>query len=442
MRPSRCRLTPEYPNVWADFRIARCGVFARRCDAPATISIWVEGSIMLYRRGKRALVCAVVVALALAWIATKANAQQGHTDHSKHNADEHAMHMAREKGKKPKKASAKKKGHEGHTQGPAPSGHANHAGAAQGHEGHDAHRMKAFLGPYPMTREGSGTSWVPDTTPHEGIHGRFGDWSTMAHTQFNFVYDSQGGPRGADKAFVSGMVMAMAQRPLGDGTFGLRAMVSPDPFMGPSGYPLLLASGETADGRTPLIDRQHPHDLFMELAATYSRNISDTASLFLYAGLPGEPALGPPAFMHGSSGMDIPEAPITRHWLASTHLTISVVSAGMLVLAWGRKMLRPGEMLDGFMLESAVIVKKTYTLFLRAERLAETELHHDVPALHDRVLLVNKVSVGGIYDFYRTEHVRAGIGGLVSRYALPDELKPLYGSDPTSGMIFGRIKVQ
>jgi len=84
----------------------------------------------------------------------------------------------------------------------------------------------------------------------------------------------------------------------------------------------------------------------------------------------------------------------------------------------------------------------TYTLFLRAERLAETELHHDVPALHDRVLMVNKLSVGGIYDFYRTEHVRAGIGALVSKYALPEELKPLYGSDLTSGMIFGRIKVQ
>ena len=74
--------------------------------------------------------------------------------------------------------------------------------------------MKAFLGPYPMTREGSGTSWVPDTTPHEGLHGRFGDWSTMAHAQFNVVYDNQGGPRGGDKGFVSGMVMAMAQRPL------------------------------------------------------------------------------------------------------------------------------------------------------------------------------------------------------------------------------------
>ena len=111
------------------------------------------------------------------------------------------------------------------------------------------------------------------------------------------------------------MFMGMAQKQLGDGTLGFRAMLSPDPFMGANGYPLLLATGETADGRTHLIDRQHPHDLFMELAATYSYTISKNSSVFLYAGLPGEPALGPSAFMHRTSGMDIPEAPITHHWL-------------------------------------------------------------------------------------------------------------------------------
>ena len=482
---------------------------------------------MPYRTGKHALACAMGLALTLAWSATGTNAQQSHTDHSQHSAAEHAKHTAREKAQKKKKVPAEKKGRDGHSRHqPTPSAHAEHGGN-ESHAGHETHAMKAFLGPYPLTREGSGTSWVPDATPHEGIHARFGDWNTMAHAQFNFVFDSQGGPRGGDKAFVGGMVMAMAQRPLGDGTLGLRAMLSPDPFMGPGGYPLLLASGETADGKTHLIDRQHPHDLFMELAATYSRNLSDTASIFLYAGLPGEPALGPPAFMHRTSGMDNPEAPITHHWLDSTHITFGVVTAGVVAsnwkleasafrgrepdqyrydieapkldsysarlswnptrelsmqvsygrirspealealvdeeritasatytqpfgddnlwsgtFAWGRKILHPGETLDGFMLESALILKKTYTLFMRAERLAETELHHDVPALHDRVLMVNKVSVGGVYDFYRTEHVRAGIGALVSKYALPSELKPLYGSDPTSGMIFGRIKVQ
>src|SRR6478609_11713448 len=140
------------------------------------------------------------------------------------------------------------------------------------------------------------------------------------------------------KAFTSwpmiGCLWGMAERQIGDGTLGFKAMLSPDPFMGRSGYPLLLATGETADGVKPLIDRQHPHDLFMELATSYSYNLSPTSSLFIYGGLPGEPALGPPAFMHRTSGMDIPEAPITHHWLDSTHITFGVVTGGVVVSNW------------------------------------------------------------------------------------------------------------
>jgi hypothetical protein len=124
------------------------------------------------------------------------------------------------------------------------------------------------------------------------------------------------------------MLMGMARRPLGDGTLQLKAMFSPDPLMGPSGYPLLLASGETANGRDRLIDRQHPHDFVMELSGSVSQNIGKRSSVFLYAGLPGEPAFGPPAFMHRESIMDSPEAPITHHWLDSTHISFGVVTAG------------------------------------------------------------------------------------------------------------------
>jgi hypothetical protein len=480
----------------------------------------------------------------LPWPAMAQQAAEPH-DHSQHGApaQDHSNHTMTPQGhsghspaggSKKKAPPAKTKAparHSGHpashgamrTASPGkPATHAGHGGGA-----HDAHGgMMGFLGPYSMTREGSGTSWVPDTTPHEGVFGKVGEWTTMWHGYLNLVYDQQGGSRGGNKTFVNGMVMGMAQRPLGDGTFGVRAMLSPDPFMGKSGYPLLLASGETADGRTHLIDRQHPHDLFMELAAIYSRNLSATSSVFLYAGLPGEPALGPPAFMHRTSGMDIPEAPITHHWLDSTHITFGVVTAGLIVdkwkmeasafrgrepdqyrydieapkldsfsarlswnpirelsmqvswgrlhspeqlapsvdedrvtasaiytrpfgndnlwsttAAWGRKILRPGQTLDGYLLESALVFNKTYTLFARAERVAETELHEGVEALEGRILMVNRLSLGGIYDFYRTDHVKLGIGGLVSKYGLPGVLKPLYGNDPTSGMVFMRLKV-
>ncbi|HEX8412532.1 MAG TPA: hypothetical protein VF637_01410 [Sphingomicrobium sp.] len=191
--------------------------------------------------------------------------------------------------------------------------------------------MAAALGSYPVNREASGTSWQPDTSEHHGLMSSAGRWMLMGHGVLNLVYDRQGGRRGADKLFPSGMAMGMAQRPLGNGTLQFKAMVSPDPVMGRRGYPLLLASGETADGETRLIDRQHPHDFFMELSGSVSQNVGPNSSVFLYAGLPGEPAFGPPTFMHREAIMDSPEAPISHHWLDSTHISFGVLTAGIVL---------------------------------------------------------------------------------------------------------------
>jgi hypothetical protein len=190
-------------------------------------------------------------------------------------------------------------------------------------------RVKGDLGSYPMTRDASGTAWQPDSSPMEGVHDDLGGWTTMLHGYIAGVHDNQGGPRGGEKTFEESMLMGMAQRETGGGTLTFKGMFSLDPLMGKSGYPLLLATGETADGRTPLVDRQHPHDFFMELAGVYSHPLSAKVSAFLYAGLPGEPALGPATFMHRFSGMANPEAPIDHHWLDSTHITFGVITAGV-----------------------------------------------------------------------------------------------------------------
>lgn len=233
--------------------------------------------------------------------------------------------------------------HDGHTMPADP--HAGHAMPADPHAGHtmpadDAghamdmpmtHAMRGALGDYASGRDASGTAWQPDTSRHGGVHMMSGEWMFMFHALVNGVYDTQSGPRGDDKAYVAGMLMGMARREFENGTLQFRAMLSPDPFMGKSGYPLLLATGETADGVTPLVDRQHPHDLFMELSASYSHKIGETSSIFIYGGLPGEPAFGPPAFMHRQSILDSPEAPITHHWLDSTHITFGVVTLGLVL---------------------------------------------------------------------------------------------------------------
>src|ERR1700720_1794080 len=152
------------------------------------------------------------------------------------------------------------------------------------------HAMHGMLGPYAMTREASGTSWQPDSSPHEGIMNMPDEWMTMIHGSANLIYDDQGGPRGGSKTFSSSMLMMMGQRPLAGGTLGLRGMVSADALMGKDGYPLLLQTGETADGKTPLIDRQHPHDFFMELAGGYTGPLAANRAAFFYPGLPGEAA--------------------------------------------------------------------------------------------------------------------------------------------------------
>ncbi|HEY0265340.1 MAG TPA: hypothetical protein VGC16_01230 [Rhizomicrobium sp.] len=195
--------------------------------------------------------------------------------------------------------------------------------------------MHGLLGGYAMSREASGTSWQPDAAPHSGIHLMADDWMVMLHGRVNGIADWQSGPRGSNQVFSTSMLMAMATRDLANGdTLGLKAMLSGDPFMGRRGYPLLLASGETADGATHLVDRQHPHDLLMELAASYSHPLSADDSVFLYGGYPGEPALGPSAYMHRISAEDNPMTPIAHHWLDSTHVTFGVVTAGFVHDGW------------------------------------------------------------------------------------------------------------
>jgi hypothetical protein len=206
-------------------------------------------------------------------------------------------------------------------------------GAIPGMEMSGMASMPGALGAEPMTQDGSGTSWQPASSPHQGFHVMRGAWTLMLHGDGTLVYDDQGGPRGQSKTFFESMLMGMASRPLGGGELTLHGMVSLDPLMGKSGYPLLLQTGETADGKTPLIDRQHPHDLIDELSVSYSHPVTDTplgkVSGFVYAGYPGEPALGPVTYMHRFSGMADPEAPIDHHWLDSTHVSFGVVTTGV-----------------------------------------------------------------------------------------------------------------
>ena len=165
---------------------------------------------------------------------------------------------------------------------------------------------------------------------HEGgLAADVGGWSVMAHGFANAVIDHQGSSRGGGETFSNSMFMVDGVREAGRDALELRGMFSLDPLMGRSGYPLLFQTGETANGLLHLIDRQHPHDFFMELSATARRRLDERTTVSVSAGLPGDAALGPPVFMHRASGERIPEAPISHHWLDSTHVVFGVVTAGL-----------------------------------------------------------------------------------------------------------------
>jgi hypothetical protein len=180
----------------------------------------------------------------------------------------------------------------------------------------------------PMGGMGSGTSWQPSSAPMYMHHWVKGDWLVMFHYNIFIDVNHQGGPRGVTKFESSNWFMPMAYHKLGPGTLQLRGMFSAEPFtFPPGGSPLLFQTGETYKGQ-PLIDRQHPHDLFMELSAQYTLPLGERGTWFTYFGYPGEPALGPVAFMHRASASENSSATLAHHLQDSTHISFGVVTTG------------------------------------------------------------------------------------------------------------------
>ena len=170
---------------------------------------------------------------------------------------------------------------------------------------------------------------IPAAAPMEMLSHVLGGWTMMGSGQFFGVYTDQSGARGRDKIFSPNWVMFLASRRTGPGTFTLHTMLSLEPATITSGrYPLLFATGETHGG-VPIINGQHPHDLFMELAASYRIRIGERASFELYGGPRGEPALGPPAYPHRPSASENPVGTIGHHLQDSTHISTNVATAGL-----------------------------------------------------------------------------------------------------------------
>ena len=418
------------------------------------------------------------------------------------------------------------------------------AGSGDVHGGHDMNAMLSTItgGPFrSMSAVGSGTSLMPATGPGYMWHWMKDDWLIMAHGDLKVGFNHQGGARGVNKAESQNWFMLMAERKAGPGQLMLRGMFSAEPWTAPRrGFPELFQTGETFEGR-PIIDAQHPHDLFMELAAAYNIRLSERVSLNFYGGPVGEPALGPVAFMHRMSAAENPAAPLGHHWQDSTHITHGVITAGVTAwrvrvesslfhgaepdenrkdiqkgkldswsgrvwftptpdwtmqfsyghlvdpealnpgnlqrltasishnrswedgnwassLIWGRNHERHGNS-NAYLLESTVnFLDKNY-LYTRLELVDKEGLLQEnifgrpgLNASHlvgngpdtnnhsDQAFRVGAFTFGGVRDIIAGAKLRVGIGADVTFYHVPDGLKPIYGSNPSSFHVFLRMR--
>jgi hypothetical protein len=183
----------------------------------------------------------------------------------------------------------------------------------------------------PSPDAGSGTGWEPASVPgYEWMLMR-GGWELMAHGVIFTDYNQQGGPRGEGKAESVNWGMLMEQHRLGRGTILLRQMFSAESLTSPHpGFPELFQTGETYHGQ-PLVDHQHPHNVFAELSALYTLPLSRTVSWELYGGPAAEPALGPVTYIHRTSAAELPLAPLSHHLQDSTHTSFGVVTTGFVI---------------------------------------------------------------------------------------------------------------
>ncbi len=183
----------------------------------------------------------------------------------------------------------------------------------------------------PSPHDSSGTGWQPAATRAYIWMKSAAAWDLMAHGVIFVDYNQQGGPRGEGKAESVNWLMLMEQHKLGIGSILFREMFSAESLTSPHpGFPELFQTGETYHGQA-LVDHQHPHNVFSELALYYTRPVGEKMSWEFYGAAAGEPALGPVAYMHRASASELPIAPLSHHLQDSTHISFGVITTGLVM---------------------------------------------------------------------------------------------------------------
>jgi hypothetical protein len=377
----------------------------------------------------------------------------------------------------------------------------------------------------------AGTDAEPGSTPFEMLMTTRGRWTLMFHGEAFLNDIQQTGARGADKFFSTNWFMPMAQRKFGQGTLTVRTMLSLEPAtVTERRYPELLQEGETAFGK-PIVDGQHPHDFFMELAALYDYKFGEDTLLSFYAAPVGDPALGPVAYPHRESASEDPIAPLGHHLQDSTHIADDVITVGLTrkvfrleasgfygrepdeyrwnidsgridswstrvtvnpfynwsfqysigqlhspeaftpnddlrrmtaslvynrplhhgnwasMLLWGRnRSLVDGNVGNGYLLESTLQFLKKNRAWTRIENVDRSNNvlsgeSSEPPGLGERYFTrVQAYTAGFDREVIRMPHLSGAVGGQLTWYGIPADLKPTYHAHPIGVVLFLRLR--
>jgi hypothetical protein len=245
---------------------------------------------------------------------------------------DHAQHSTTKEDRKPDRDHTEHQNHTGHAAGSVNEHHHSNGNMAGMNHASMDHSTLNSAGMFLMGQS-SGTGYQPAAWPMPMLMNRAGGWNLMWMGQAFLAGTQQSGPRGGDKIYSANWGMLGAAHRLGRGSFMVRTMLSLDPATVTSRqYPLLFQTGEAAFGK-PIIDGQHPHDLFMELSLQYAHPLGEKGMANVYYAPAGDVALGPVAFPHRASAMELPQATLAHHWQDATHIANNVLTAG---LSWDK----------------------------------------------------------------------------------------------------------
>ena len=167
------------------------------------------------------------------------------------------------------------------------------------------------------------------SSPDQAHGSAASGWSLGLDSVVFATFNRQGSRRGETQFVSQNWLMAMGMRRLARGTLTLSVGLSAEPVtVGAAGYSHIFQVGE-AYRNLQVTDRQHPHDLLMQLAATWRVPLGKQVSFTVAGGLVGEPALGPAVFIHRASSSENPTAPLSHHIFDSTHITHGVLMLGL-----------------------------------------------------------------------------------------------------------------